>query len=910
MAQTGINLLWQTELTNTAGIQTLELNAVQALGNGTLVAGYSSTEVGLIMYIAQYQTNGTLAWDTTLATLNNSSLQDLAVDNQGNIYAVGTEILGGFNERQVHLLKFSSNGQALWHKTYRGPGNQYASPQRLRQAGNSLYLCGKEKGSQNYDVAWLAQFDLNGTLQWDQAFDPGSETGFADLVVDNAGTVTAVGYADYGYSFLAVQYASNGTLNWQYPDTLSGGAEAYLVGVAADPNGPLYAVGTLESGSFFEQDIVTLKLDQAGQLVWQKHYNNGGTNYASEIRLGANGTIYTFGDKEANFDEFALTLAYDTAGTKLWEQDYEIDFNTGVVAVELAGNGDIYLGVQDFDSLGFVRYSSAGALLAEKKYGADQAQYLTDISLSANQLVATGVEGDQATATLFSLQASTLAEEFLAEPRGETLSDARPGTLIADGNHLWLSTFSDDGDTGRFAITKLDLAGQVVWERSKSYLTSIPAFSYLQHDGGGNVVGLFQNSQNVSAGYSGLLSYDATGTERFTVLLDSADVYEAGGLTLDNAGNSYLAGINTGTKQLFVSRYDGTGALQWTRFYQSPSATFPFAKPYQMQYTAQGKLVIAATHKGANNDNDLHLFQYATDGTLEWHGDVANQSGNLTDFAGMEIAANGEISIFGSSGIGNYVAARFDNTGMLLWDDKGSTGATGAPRSMAVDAQGRVYLCYSANGYVTVRLLSATGTLITDAQLSLPSTSSFYFPWRCAVVNDQLAILGEQLTPIGGVPFQMLLDNQLNLVYGQIDSLQRARIRAMTVDPMGNLYGAYTTGDLSLAEAYRGALVRKYTIGTVGLEADLLPGAQTLQVYPNPAREEIWVSLDVPQTGPYRFSLYDLQGRRLARLGEASLQPGPQELRFELPVQLSTGLYLLGVTSEQGRAFRRLMVGR
>ncbi|MEZ4776245.1 MAG: PQQ-binding-like beta-propeller repeat protein [Bacteroidia bacterium] len=907
-AQTGINLLWQKELTNTAGPKTLELNAVQALDNGTVVAGYSSTQVGIIMYIARYQTNGTLAWDTTLATPNNSSFLHLALDNQGNIYAVGSEIIGGFNERQIHLIKFNANGQVQWHQTYRGPSNQYASPGRLRQVGNYLYLAGSEKSSQNYEVTWLAQYDLNGNLQWDQTFDPGSEAGFADFAVDNAGKVTAVGYADYGYSFLAVQYASNGTLNWQYPDTLTSDVEAYLVGVAADDNGNLYAVGTLETGPFSEQDIVTLKLNQDGEFLWQKQFNNGDANSGAEIRLGTNGTIYTFGNKEDNFDEFALIIAYDSSGAKLWEVDYEIDFYTTVVAAELAANGDIYLGVQDFDSLGFVRYSSTGALQTTKTYGANQAQYLTDISLSADHLYATGVEGEQATTTLFSLQSNTLAEEFLAQPRGEALSDAQPGTLITDGNHLWLSTFSDDGDTGRFAITKLDPGGQVLWERSKSYSAAIPSFSYLQHDGAGNVAGLFQNSKNVSAGYSGLLSYDANGTERFTVLLDSAVVYDAGGLALDNAGNSYITGINTGTKQMFISRYDATGTLQWTRFYQSPSSSFPYSKPYEMKYTAGGKLVIAAIHKGANNDNDLHIFQYTTDGTLEWHKDVANQSGNLTDFAGMEIATNGDISIFGSSGIGNYVAARFDSTGTLLWDEKGSTGSLGAPRRMAVDTQGRTYLCFSTNSHVYVRLLNTSGGLITDAQLSLPSTGSFYFPWRCAIVNDQLAILGEHLTPAGGVPFQMLLDNQLSLVYGYIDSLQRAKIQAMAVDPTGDLYGAYTTGDLSLSEGYRGALVRKYTIGTVGLEGDFLPGTQSMRIYPNPAREEIWVGLDVTQPGQYRFSLYDLQGRRVARLGESTLTPGLQEIRFSLPAQLNEGVYLLGVASEQGRTFRRLMV--
>lgn len=911
-AQVGLNLVWEKELSNESGAKARELHAIHATTGGSIVAGNTSSREGISLYIAKYNPAGQQMWDTSIVTTSLSLFEFLGEDNQGNIYAAGTEVAGGFFDRRTHLVKLNSDGQVQWQKIYKGTIGPFADVNDLKVVGSHVYMCGNESaiGGRRSEYGFLVKFDLNGNLIWEKRYDPGVITNFESIAVDNAGTVAVAGSADGEYAFLAVQYSSTGSFEWQYPDTIPDQFdEQYFKDIEIDANGNVYVVGSEEVGAF-EKDIVTYKLDNMGDLIWEGRFNNRDENEAVAVRIAPNGNIYTIGDKEISFDDYALVISYDAAGTKLWETDYVIDDRTTVKGAEVAPNGDLFLGVQEFDSLGFVKFSSAGVLLATKTYGQDEVDYITGIALSANTLVGVAYKRDDTQSALFTLQNTNLAENGVTYTTGSPLSNAQPGDIVSDGNFVWLSSFANASDSGHFSITKMDLGGNVIWEKAKPYESTNQRFEYLSHDGAGNIIGLFQNNISISNGYLGLVKYDAAGVEQFTVLLDSADVYRAGGLAVDNADNIYINGYNTGTRRMFLSRYSPAGVHQWTKDYLSPSTTFPFAIGYEMQYTAQDKLVIIADHKGANNDNDLHLFQYATDGTLEWNEDVANQGGNVTNYSGMEISASGEITVFGSSALGNYVAARFDKDGTLVWDDQGSLPATGAPRSMAIDGQGKIYLCFSTATHFELRVLDVSGAFVSNHQYSIPSSGGFFFPRVASIINGNLVVFGDHIMRGQTVPFDMLIDNQQNLAYARLDSSTLAQPKVGTKDPMGNVYGLDLVGDLQLAAGYRGMRLRKFAVGPVGIDAFPFSEKASIKVYPNPASKRLTVALDVPQAGVYHCSLFDLYGRKIARLHTAKLSSGSASMEVQLPANIRSGTYLLGVSSEQGTAFRKVSVLR
>ncbi|MCB0838382.1 MAG: hypothetical protein KDD99_17035 [Bacteroidetes bacterium] len=456
-SQTGLLLNWEKEIINDKGPAVVELINVKAVSGGAVVVGNSSTEEGVRMYIAKYDQSGNLSWDLTLPSVKSSSLNRVEVSNQGDLYVAGRELVDNVADPEIHFAKISSNGQLVWHKTYNGPENLSDGLSDFVLANNHLYMSGLEEDSQNFQHGWVAKFNLSGNLVWDKAFSPGVYVWLGSLAVDQAGNVSVVGSADDDYSFLAIQYDDAGNLNWQYPDTLTGGSEKWLTDVKIDDWGNVYVIGTEETGAFFQYDIITMKLGPNGKLRWKKNFSNGGENGGSILQIGSDGNIYSFGYKEDNFDEFAQILVYDTSGQTLWDTDYTIDNNTYIAGAELDANDNIYLAVQDFDSMGFAVFSSSGNLMAAKNYGQEAVDYLSGFDLSGTTLFSTAYSYNASRSQLFSLQKNNLNENFVAEGMGLALSDVKPGAIITDGNSLWFSSYSDDGDSASFSITKMNL---------------------------------------------------------------------------------------------------------------------------------------------------------------------------------------------------------------------------------------------------------------------------------------------------------------------------------------------------------------------------------------------------------------------------------------------------------------------
>ncbi len=910
-SQIGLGEIEEQIYSNQAGAKTMVWNDLLPVGNDLLLAGQSSSPGGLGMYLARYEDSGLLLWDTVLSTSANSALGWLVADAQNHRYAVGAEVIGSSDERQIHLIKLDDNNQFVWQTTYRGPDNLSAATTDVQLVGSYLYLCGQQE-SNSSSQSFVAKFDLNGNLVWERAFAPGLPTFLSRLAVDAAGNVTAVGSADNAQSFLVLQYDSAGTLSWQYPASLSSNLTQYLADVAMDSDGNIYAVGTRESG-VFEADIITLKLSPAGVVVWEKMVNNQDQNEGRRIRFAPDGSLYTLGNLSNG--ALALVVHYDTAGNSLWTESFQVGDQPLVSEAVVDAAGNLLVAVEDFDSIGVVRIDAAGNVDGRKTYGLEVANYVGGAELVNNTLWILGNGNDRREAQLIGLHPESLLETMRETRNGLPLSDARPGALVDNGDdfyrYKWLSAFSDDGDSAVFTTLQYDHENQLKWERSLKYKTVIPSYPFLAADANDNVVGLFQNGRNVEGGQLGLVKYDSSGNQVFLNLLGGTDLLRAGGLVLDPASNIFVAAHNATKREMELSRFDATGALQWTVPYKSPASN-AVSIPLHLERTPQGKLVIAAIHRGLSNDNELHLFQYSATGTLEWQADVATQAGNVVTFSGMKILGNGDIIIFGASTILQYAAARFDTQGNRIWLHEGNNPFSGAPISMAVHEvfeETSTFLCFSTNSHVYVQALDNDGAQTKEGEFSISSSGTFYFPRFTFIKDDHwLIICGEHYMPENRpVPFEMSINMlDLDLFESRIDSFTTAQIRASIPTKIYNNDGyftAYLTGDLSLGQGPRSILIRSFLALIGSIEDDL--SQYQLKVFPNPTNNEVFIECDLP--GIYRVSLIDLQGRELHSFAPQILQIGGR-MELVLPPGVAPGLYLLSVITGEKTAYRRLLV--
>jgi hypothetical protein len=82
---------------------------------------------------------------------------------------------------------------------------------------------------------------------------------------------------------------------------------------------------------------------------------------------------------------------------------------------------------------------------------------------------------------------------------------------------------------------------------------------------------------------------------------------------------------------------------------------------------------------------------------------------------------------------------------------------------------------------------------------------------------------------------------------------------------------------------------------------------QVISVYPNPAREDIWIELSSRQGQTVDIGLYDAEGRLMDILLRERIEPGSKLLQLNLKT-LKAGVYYLLFKTVEGNQSRKVVV--
>ncbi len=806
-AQHAYGTQWERELANMTGPSSASLNACVALDDKVVVGGYASNSSGQEgMYLSAFDQNGMTLWDTSFLTPNFSSVRFMTTSTAGEIYAAAREHTG-INLIRLHLLKLHTDGSIVWHKQYNGPNNRLSNIYEMRLFDNAIFICGTEDNDIGYETSMVAKFNENGNMVWDKTIDPGVQSTVSNLSFHNNGKIVTAGRANNGFSFFIVQLNADGTTDWQYPQNISNGALRSVSDIEIANDGNIYAIGTEEASAFYEMDIVTLKIAESGTLLWKRNYNTEGENSGVEVRILADGTILSIGNKEENFNSFAIIIAYNSGGLQLWESTYDIDFATRVSGALVDENEDIILSVRDFDGSGVVKFSSNGTQLDDRTFDLNEADFIGDFSLDGGILYALTSTFSPAKSVLRGLQFSTFSDIFMTEVQGEKISHIIPQNIKTQNNVTALTSISKDGDSTNCVINIFAPNGQILNQISKKIIGTSATYDKIEVMPNGNIFSLIHSNRFSQGQTSYIQKYNSAGSEIFSFKIP--DMSDKGGLAVGKNGHFFVSGYNEDTREMFLTRFGAQGNEIWSRTYQSP-ANFSFSEPLDMQFTTNDNLVIVATHKGIDDDNDLHVFQYDSDGNLEWHMDVVDQGGNIVDVASFQVDSDGTIYLFGSSGTGAFVAASYDGSGSQNWIYAGQNPSQSSPRSMSIDNEKNIYLCFSGVGEFKVRKLDNLGQLTLDKNFSIPTSQSYFFPNTSTVINGNINIIGQHGLNDERWPFWYIIDSELNSVYTTVDSSLNAQVTAISKDDYGKIYASFVAGDLGDFNGARKALVSKY----------------------------------------------------------------------------------------------------
>ena len=336
--------------------------------NGNVfVTGHSGDFTKIIT--TKYDTDGNVIWERFY------SIQDLgvaatwlSVDPFGNVIVTGYPRTFSSNPVEVGLLtlKYDNNGNLLWDKLVSGTW-AFAVRSVVDQSGN-IYVTGRAwQYTATYDFVTV-KYAPDGTQLWFDTFDQNG--GFhtpTSMDLDQAGNLFITGGGMSG-GLITVMYNNAGVRQWTKEESGTAGQS-----IRVDGNGGIFITGSFyDFNTGTSNDIMLLKYDLSGNLVWQKFYDFGNSEFGKLVNIDSQSNIVItgFGDLPGELPGW-LTAKFDSSGNLLWYnrfkanqswEEYPYFALTGPEdEIYVTGNVGEPSGGTTYNGLETIRYNSDGS---------------------------------------------------------------------------------------------------------------------------------------------------------------------------------------------------------------------------------------------------------------------------------------------------------------------------------------------------------------------------------------------------------------------------------------------------------------------------------------------------------------------------------------------------------------------
>ena len=230
-----------------------------------LVAGSSGSSWLLLKYSA----GGYLQWVRRgRRPYARCSLEAVAVDPAGNVYAAGSATPSG-GDRRLLVLKLSSGGALRWRRTI-GSGAGDVAATCITLGGGDVYAAGGRATGPSTSVATTVRFSTKGARRWTRAYAAGDTEAVSVTGIGYAGGPVVTGYGAATGSppqAFVVKYAANGAQSWEAGYEADGVTGDRFDAVVATADGGACVTGSRWTDGTAQ--MLTAAFDAQGALSWE-----------------------------------------------------------------------------------------------------------------------------------------------------------------------------------------------------------------------------------------------------------------------------------------------------------------------------------------------------------------------------------------------------------------------------------------------------------------------------------------------------------------------------------------------------------------------------------------------------------------------------------------------------------------
>jgi len=329
---------------------------IQTNDGGLIVAGFATSDNsgdvdgftnGKVGWIIKLDINGNLLWQKNLGGDEEDMINSIIQTTDGGYIVAGESnsdnILPNYGDFDYWIVKLDSLGNTIWENKYGGTGQDRANS--IYETADNGYIIAGESTSTDGDVTnnkgrsdfWVVKINNNGALLWEKSLGGSSFDTAQEIKQTTDGGYIVVGttyssngdvigaHGGQGIDIWAVKLNNLGNIVWQKPLGGSGIEEGYSIKQTSDGGYIIGGITDSLNGDVIGNDpnnrdnFWIVKLDHSGTIEWQKCPIFLGSDYGRSIIETTEGDFIIAGYNY--YDLYAsniLVVKLDDLGNLIW----------------------------------------------------------------------------------------------------------------------------------------------------------------------------------------------------------------------------------------------------------------------------------------------------------------------------------------------------------------------------------------------------------------------------------------------------------------------------------------------------------------------------------------------------------------------------------------------------------------
>ena len=331
-------------------------------------------------------------WAKTYGTSDWEVGSAISATADGGFYVAGTAEFDN-NGYDIVVLRLDALGNVIWQKYYGGKDYDHASSIIALPDGGCLVAGSYDNYSSYYDDMWVLRLDSMGNIRWQRKYGGSSEDSVTSIAISTDGNFLVGGNTrsfggGYDQNILLLKLDQTGNVIWQ--KVYGGKNYDYLGSIISTPDGGFIIAASSESFSNgWNSNIWIVKSDSNGNIQWQETLGGSNSDYGYDVKATPDGGYILTGVTYSWSSEWKPRLwiiKFNSIGVIEWQKLYKAGDYLPNAFIYPSGDGGYIiltnLGYYPEDIL-IVKLDHSGAIQWAKTYGSiydDSAAALTGTS--------------------------------------------------------------------------------------------------------------------------------------------------------------------------------------------------------------------------------------------------------------------------------------------------------------------------------------------------------------------------------------------------------------------------------------------------------------------------------------------------------------------------------------------------